>query len=827
MTRNALLFGIATWTLIIAAPLQAAEDNDVIEEIIVIGEKFGRSLQDTATSVGLVRESDLEDMVALDVPEAFDRLVNVNSEGANGGFVIRGIRFNDVSNSRSIGDLGVFYMDGVRLSQRGLRFGPDLAWDIASIEVLRGAQSTLQGRNALAGAIYVNTIKPSYQWDMRARGIYTEGNTWNVAAAIGGPIIADKLAFRISAERLTSDGFIDNPVMGRDDADFSDDWVFRGKLLFDPSDTISIDAVLNYSDRSGFEQLADSRSLNNAGFIDISPASIGSTPEAATFGDVQRQTLTNIRDSEDTETLAGLLRVTWDISDSMTLTSESSYSQDKSLTQTDNDSGVFDYSGAPLAALPLNDPFGIVRFRRTDFFAGGGDIPVDPIFIQEEENKIFSQEIRLKYDAGGRMRVLAGAYYTSEKEDEISYTQQVFTGAQQLVFAAALDAVGDPALAGLVTMFYANQLPLYVLSDEPTEVSNYALFAELEYDVSDRLTVNAGLRYDSEDLDVGVTSSGQLFGFPDPAFAAATVEAITGGAVPAFIIEPLFIGINAGFDVVSPLELAGGTLDSRSYDAFLPKLGITYRATDDLSVGVVAQRGYRAGSLAINVPRQLSFSLDPEYTWNYEAFFRSTLADGKATLNGNAYYTTWTDQQVGFSLDDNNPFDNGAGNAGKSRLYGFEVDVRAELSHGFSAYAAVGYSNTKFTEFSLDLTDQLASLGLTNADLAGLTTDFTGNEFPYAPKWSFVLGGAWQHRSGIKASLNVNHQTSAFDGPDNQNVVDARTLVNLRVGYGQETWQVFAFARNLLGETYVTDPNQFRPRLGDPRTFGAGIKVNF
>lgn len=234
MTRNALLFGIATWTLIIAAPLQAAEDNDVIEEIIVIGEKFGRSLQDTATSVGLVRESDLEDMVALDVPEAFDRLVNVNSEGANGGFVIRGIRFNDVSNSRSIGDLGVFYMDGVRLSQRGLRFGPDLAWDIASIEVLRGAQSTLQGRNALAGAIYVNTIKPSYQWDMRARGIYTEGNTWNVAAAIGGPIIADKLAFRISAERLTSDGFIDNPVMGRDDADFSDDWVFAANCCSTP-----------------------------------------------------------------------------------------------------------------------------------------------------------------------------------------------------------------------------------------------------------------------------------------------------------------------------------------------------------------------------------------------------------------------------------------------------------------------------------------------------------------------------------------------------------------------------------------------------------------
>lgn len=834
MTRNALLFGLATWTLSVGAftasftaSAEEAGAADAIEEIVVIGEKFGRSLQDTATSVGLVQAGDIEDMVALDVPEAFDRLVNVNSEGANGGFVIRGIRFNDVSNSRSIGDLGVMYMDGVRMSQRGLRFGPDLAWDVASIEVLRGAQSTLQGRNALAGAIYVNTTRPGYDWDIRARAIYTEGNTLNLAAAIGGPIIDGKLAFRISAERMTSDGFIANPVLGIDDADFSDDWVFRGKLLFQPADNITIDAVLNYSDRTQFEQFSDTRELNAGGFIDIAPGSIGATPEAATFGDVQRRTLTNIRDSEDTETLAGMVRVTWDLGDAMTLTSETAYSKDKSLTMVDNDRGVFDYAGAPLAALPLNDPFGIVRFTRTDFFAGGGPIAVDPIFIQEEENTIFSQEIRLKYDAGGSMRALAGLYYTSEKEDEISYTQQVFIGAQQLVFAAALDAVGDPALAGLVTMFYADQLPLYVLSDEPTEVKNYALFAEVEYDITDRLTLNAGLRYDSEDLDVGVISSGQLFGFPDPATAAATVEFLTGGAVPAFIIEPLFAGINAGFDVVSPLELAGGTFDERSYNAFLPKLGITYRASDTLSVGIVGQRGYRAGSLAINVPRQLSFSLDPEYTWNYEAFFRSTSADGSVTFNGNAYYTSWKDQQVGFSLDDNNPFDNGAGNAGKSRLYGFEVDLRAELGNGFSAYGAIGYSNTRFTEFALELTDELAGLGLTNADLAGLTTDFTGNEFPYAPNWSFVAGGAWQHRSGLEASINVNHQTSAFDGPDNQNVVDARTLVNTRIAYKRDNWQVFAFARNLLGETYVTDPNQFRPRLGDPRTFGAGIQVNF
>ena len=827
--RALCLAGVAAGALAPLSPASAqqtdAEDASM-EAIIVFGEKLNRSRQETSTSVGRLDAGQLADVAAFDVQQAFDRLVNVNAEGANGGFVIRGIRFNDVSDSGGVGALGVFYIDGVRLSQRGLRFGPDLAWDIASIEVLRGAQSTLQGRNALAGAIHVRTTEAGYDWEAAARAFGAEGNTFNVAAAVGGPIVDDVLAFRLSAEYQESDGFVANPVLGTD-ADFSQDLVLRGKLLFEPTEALRFDLVINYADVEQFDAFSDTRDLNADGFIDISPDSIGATPIAATSGEVRRRALLNLPNREETETFAGLLRATWYMDDAWTVTSETAFSRDESLILTDNDQGVFDYSGLPISELPFQDPLGIDRFERTDIFDGIASIAIDPIFAEEEINEIFSQELRFNYDGGERLRFVVGGYFTSEDEDEISYTQQVFTGAQLLIQPAALEAVGDPDLAALITSFYNNLIPLSVLSDEPVWVDNFAFFGELDFDLTEAITVTAGLRYDDETLDVGVISSGVLVGFPDPAAAAAAVEAATGGAVPAAAVQPLFAGINQAFDTVSPLADAGGTFDERSFSAWLPKVGIRYDVTEDVSVGAVVQRGYRAGSLSINVPRQLSFSLDPEFTWNYELYFRSQFADNRGTVNANLFFTDWSDQQVGFALNEANPFDNGAANASSSELYGFEIEGDFILDNGFSVFGGVGFTQTKFRDFTLSLTEDLERAGFTNADLADLGTDFTGNEFPFAPKWSVVAGGSWTSGFGLKASVNLNYQSRSFDGPDNLARVDARTLIAARLDYQRDRWHVFAFVRNLLDNDPVVDPGPFRVRLGDPRVFGGGLQVTF
>lgn len=107
-------------------------------------------------------------------------------------------------------------------------------WDVQQIEILRGPQSTLQGLNALAGAVIVQTAEPTMDWQVRARAMIAEGDETQFAAAAGGPIVPGELAFRASIEKRDSDGFTFNPTRGKPENPL-DSTQIRGKLLWTPS----------------------------------------------------------------------------------------------------------------------------------------------------------------------------------------------------------------------------------------------------------------------------------------------------------------------------------------------------------------------------------------------------------------------------------------------------------------------------------------------------------------------------------------------------------------------------------------------------------------
>ena len=133
---------------------------------------------------------------------------------------------------------------------------------------------------------------------------------------------------------------------------------------------------------------------------------------------------------------------------------------------------------------------------------------------------------------------------------------------------------------------------------------------------------------------------------------------------------------------------ASAPTDSRDFEAFLPKLGLTYNWTDDLSTSAIVQRGYRSGGSTVNIARSTVVPYDPEYTWNYEFSLRSLWLDGDLSVNANAYYIDWTDQQVWVNLGLND-FDTQTENAGSSHLYGFEVEADATIARGIDLYGAL------------------------------------------------------------------------------------------------------------------------------------------
>ncbi|WP_422368571.1 TonB-dependent receptor domain-containing protein [Pelagibius sp.] len=328
----------------------------------------------------------------------------------------------------------------------------------------------------------------------------------------------------------------------------------------------------------------------------------------------------------------------------------------------------------------------------------------------------------------------------------------------------------DP-VRGVLGLFYADieessftqsESPgLTALLESTAETQNAAVFGEIEVDVLSDLRLIGGLRYDREK---------------------------TSTRADAFDAEATF-------------------------DAFLPKAGIVYDVTDDLSVGFTVQRGYRAGGVVSNFAGQPD-AFDPEFTWNYEASVRSQWLNKRVTANANFFYTSWKDQQVLQIVPAGPPFflDVEVTNAGKSRLFGGEFELTALATENLEVFASGAFVRTEFQEF------------------VALGQDFSGNEFNYAPRFSAAAGATYWFDNGVFISADGSYTDNSFDDTANTTEIDSRLLVNARIGYEAENFEIFAFARNLLDRDYAVrrfSGVSMRLEPGEPLAFGIVGKVRF
>ncbi|MCH8862047.1 MAG: TonB-dependent receptor plug domain-containing protein, partial [Proteobacteria bacterium] len=362
-----------------------ADDGGYIEEIVVTAQKREKTLLETPVAISafsadtLERSSvrDIRDLQSL-VPSfnltqsqsSFQTVVNIRGLGTSG---------NNAGLEPSVG----IYVDGVFRSRTGAATGDFLS--LERIEVLRGPQSTLFGKNTSAGVISIITQKPRYEFGGKAEVTYGNYNQVIVKGTVTGPLIEDKLAVRLSANYNKRDGFLTNLFDGSDTND-RDRWAVRGQLLFEPSDAISIRLIADASEAD--ERCCAAPFFVNGPTMDIiagPPAAFGfGLPFTGTLGGsgdpFDRDIIFNANMNSGAKDFGVSAQIDWDMG-AATLTSITAYREFKSDSDLDGD------------------------FGPADIIASTGP---------QTDVETFTQELRLTSNGSHTIDWLIGAYYFNQ-----------------------------------------------------------------------------------------------------------------------------------------------------------------------------------------------------------------------------------------------------------------------------------------------------------------------------------------------------------------------------------------------------------------------------
>lgn len=719
----------------------AVSDEPEVEEIIVQGEKIDRSLQDTTSSVGVLTGYQLEEAGIYELNDVFNRMANVSSAQRGNEFTIRGISNRAVGSNGTSG-LASVYIDGAFISLNGIRAGQRDLWDIDQIEVFRGPQSTNQGRSSLAGSVILRSAEPTFTPEGKYRLAYGSYNTRIASIAYGNALIGDDVAFRVSADRQITDGFIDNKILNDDAYGGDSSSTLRGKLLVTPSalESLSVLTTFSYSrNRNGSQYVSEIDQHGDA----ISP--------------FDGESYDNVDSHEDFDQSIATIEADYVINDTLSLSSISSWNR-----------GLFS------------------RRDDTDHQPSAGEA------IRARDNKItsLSQELRLNF-GHNRLQGNAGLYlFEQEKKGTINDSVDVDVQGQIL----ALLPAQFPDLASFaptIAALYPDPALIGRDGFNDQNISNWAIYGNVSYDVSDFLTVFGGVRFDRERVNNKADEARSFVSeLPDPATLPTPLD-------QAVTTVNQLVASELGFSSLN---------NSANYSAFLPKLGVTLHWDDDINTSFSVQRAYRAGGAG--TASSGNYTFDPEFTTNYDLSLRSRWLDQRLTVNANLFYVDWQDQQVQL-VEPVSRTEFFTDNAGASELFGAELEISALPTDTLDVYLSVGYVATEFTEFPVD--DDL------NND------NFTGNEFPGAPELTASTGFSWFGIRDWTIQMDASYQDGSYDNANNTLENDARTLVNAKISYQlNETLDTSLIARNLFDKEYVITADTTEDNvvtIGEPRTF--------
>ncbi len=736
MTKNHMLTIAGAISVLLATAIpqsgtalaqSSSHRSYVIEEVVVTARKKTESLQEVPISIAAfnrnsIRENGFTDSLSIDekVPN-----LEMKTFGGQPNIFIRGVGNNDY-NATTVSPVSI-YVDDVVMGLTGSQLSQ--LYDLDRIEILRGPQGTLFGRNTTGGAITYHSARPAPEFQAGIRATVGEYDQRDFEGYLNLPV-NDTLMFRLAGLSRNRDGDRINLYDG-EDANGIETLSGRLSLRYLPSDSLQIDFNVHaHKDKSDFNQgkpvgtFGDNQ--NVLGYADP-------------FPDDSRKLNFNGKNKHDIDASGTVLTLVYDL-DSITLKSITAFEQSETEF-----CGDFDHSPVSLDEI---------------------------CFLTDGDQ--FSQEINVNMDINDKLDMVSGLFYLQE---DLAY--DTFAD----LFGALPVGVAVPLRGG-----------------SERETTTYALFAELDYLISNDWSVNAGLRYTHEKKDA------QLF--------SSVILNLFNPAAPDLEVP-----------IIPQTDL------SEDWGAVSGRLAVDYTINDDVMAYGSISRGFKSGGFNLGAffdPNELT-TVDPEYLTSYELGLKSTLMDNRVRFNLATFFYDYTDLQVLTFVSGStpaNPLVFALENASDARVWGVEAELTAYPVDGLEFIAGVGYLDTKYKNF--------------DSMVGG---DLSGNSLPGAPEWNISTSLAYDFNLSNNMTLRLygdytytdhryfnSFQQEAISSRGDHHLFGARISLLSATG----NWDIALWGKNLTDEEYVVDSTDlsgvfgFIPLFyGDRRAYGVDFSYRY
>lgn len=786
--RLAKSFLLAT-VAFLAAPVpcfaqEAGAGEADAQDIIVTANKREQKLSDVGSTVAVLGGEALAERQISDIAEIADAVPGLsytNSENGTPILTLRGVGFIESS-------LAAYPTVSVYVDEAPLPFGAlavHSAYDLERIEVLKGPQGTLFGQNSTGGAINFVAAKPTSAFHAGANASYGRFNEVNAEAYVSGPLSETLRARAVGRVERMDPWQISNSRPADRNGKVRN---YMGRLLVDWEAAPTVRFNLNLN---GWKDKSDTQAPQYIGYVQQNPIpdpvvpTVPFSPERPRAADWGGPT-SKFTPFGDSDFWQASLRGDIDLSDAITLTSLTSYLEFNQRQAADRD-------GLP---YEVND------------------------ILSDGSIKSFFQELRLSNGDTGPFRWIVGANYGKSKVDQSVNFRFDFTSVNQTV----LTVFGFDLVEATYTNFQ--------------DLTNYAGFANAEYDLSDQLTAKAGVRYTKSKSTATICNSdfsGDLMGT-----GAFIYDFANGGAFGPFTAGKCFPGNDLGVTINgvapgAPGEFKG-TLDE---DNISWRAGLDYKITPRTLVYANVSRGFKAGNFpTVSLTTFIQArAVKQEEVTAYEGGVKSSVLGGALQFDAAAFYYDYKNKQVRSKVQSFFGIQDALVNVPKSTIKGFELEFTARPTTGFNVGLGFTYVDAKIKQF----------VGISGG---GLPADFSGTRIPFAPKYQLTSNADYEFpvspglNAFVGASVSMRSDTISVVGGDTNAAnaipatkklqgIDDYVLVDARIGVtgADGRWRASLFGKNIFNEYYwnnaITSSDAIARFAGMPRTYGVSLSFQY
>ncbi len=739
--------------VLLSAPLYAQETADKeggIDEIVVTAQRREENLQNVPISVSAFTGEQLKQQGTTDI----SRLENIvpgfqfGRSGPDARPAIRGVRTENVGVN---GDTTIgFFIDGVyqsRASQATLSFV-----DIERVEIQRGPQGTLYGRNTFGGNISITTAQPTLDEYKGGLDLTVGQNGRLRTEGFVNAALSETVALRIAGAFENSNGYVknDNPL-GNNLFDDKSRYV-RGSLLLKPNDAFSAVLKFDYAQQRGAGGSAFGYKLRGSYFYTPTSTQLyNGTPIVLNTRGGNRDGVIDAPLTIDAGVPIYRPNDPYRIdTDQPTLLDLRNYGWSANL--------AYDFGGVTLKSITGYTDFRATRTADSDF--SGNQVAIDS---QLTGAKTFTQELQLVSDGSGPFTYVLGGYFFKDKLQSVLINQQ-----SPLIIRNVTPNLTTSVFRG---GFY---------DEQRAKTQSIAAYAQASYELTEQLKLTLGARYTRDRKDfqfananavlplTGITPNGTFIRLGLPAIPASAFGVQGAPTNCTYLATATAPAPRAGFQCLAanPLLLTGATYDTKTFKQLTWRAGIDYKIAEDSLLYASASSGFRSGGFNSGQNQAaLQPTFNPEKVLAFELGSKNRFADNTIQLNLAAFYNRYNGLQEQRQIPVGPATLSIIENSGKARSYGLEAEAIWKpvdaLTLGFSG----SYLNAKYTKYTnvaapFGTSILIPAVGAAATVVGGVTIAPAGQARIFAPGYNCGLvpgtGGAGQPAAAYGCDLSGN-----------------------------------------------------------------------